>query len=273
MDLKVDPSIILRAFEPNGEEYRLFLYSILIGTGQGSSSAFRLCVDWDGYDVRRGELFQEYSQSLERLGYDQSKFTEWWAKLAARDAISPRVAPPDPDLEASFPNWKKHEYVLIGLARKSRGKERSIVTEFFPEYGPTYYQHEILRQLTDDENLKIDILDMETALKLIQLGWTTGGEVSLSSGKGDSISTKLAGDKRVLLLRGINEHFGIEDLMDELCFPLNINCAEVWAPMDTLRSAVRKLIVYCENRPPLIWKLVKQCASVREGVPWPEIPN
>ena len=273
MDLKVDPSIILRAFEPNGEVYRAFLYSILIGTDQGASSALRLCVDWDGYDVRQGTLYQEYSQSLERLGRDQEKFTEWWTKLAARDAIFPRVARPNPELEAIFPNWKRHEYVLIGLAQIGRGKERSIVTEVSPDYGPTYYQQEILRRLTEDENLQIAILDMEAAYKLIQSGWTAGTEPNPSPGMGDSSGIKLARDKRVLLLGRIKDHFGFEDLVDELCFPLHIDCAEVWAPADSYKTAVRKLIEYCERRPPLIWTLVKQCASVRKNVPWPELPN
>jgi hypothetical protein len=273
MELKVDPSIILRAFDPNGEEYRAFLYSILFGTDQSAASALRLCVDWDGYDVRNGALYQEYSQSLARLGRDQEKFTEWWNKLAARDAIFPRVARSNTELEASFPNWKRHEYVLINLARISHGKERSIVTEIFPEYGPTYYQQEILRRLTEDESLQIDILDLEAAFKLIQSGWTTGAEPRLPNDKGDSSGIKLAGGERVQLLRDIKAHFGFEDLVNELCFPLEIDCADVWAPTDGHMAAVRRLIEYCERRPPMIGTLVRQCASVRKNVPWPQLAN
>ncbi len=66
MNLKVDPSVILRAFGPDGEECFAFLGKLLLDNEPGIPPVLRLCVDWDGHTVHRGMLYPAYLDALSK---------------------------------------------------------------------------------------------------------------------------------------------------------------------------------------------------------------
>ena len=237
---------------------------MLLENEPGMPPVLKLCVDWDGYSIHHGTLYPAY---LEALGTrHRAKFRRWWGKLAKKTAIFPVTTPAVSDLKGDFPDWKLHEHILIGLAKEGQKEERAVVAVTHAHYTPTYRRPETIQRLTEAP-WQITILEtVEKANKFIH------DALSVAFVPGDKPEqVPLPTSQRVLLLGRIKDHFNVEELINELCTPLGIPHEEVSVSGAEKQTVVRRVVEYCERRPPMLKLLLEECKKARSGVVWPQL--
>jgi hypothetical protein len=249
MRVKVDPSIILMGFLPEGRSQNAFLNLFLIKNDRFTPSAILELVVDDSKCI--SNEYENVSDMVSTLPY----FKAWDSELHKRNAkreLSYRAL--EAPLDSALTGCADHQKTLIALAlMEADNKQRAIIAEVCdkPAYKPAYFDKPNFDVL--DSN-GISIYDAETAVKLID---------DLIK-RGNSIITEDSTHQKLISLKEKLNYLSLIEIQ-EICFHMNIEFEDI--PGEEKRAKVLGLIQYCKlrNRIP---DLIETCQNLIPRTNW-----
>ena len=254
MRVKIDPSLILMAFQtPGSGPYDALLKLFVLYNEEGRFPILELCLDSDGNILNAYR--HAVSSSTPRGG--QIAFKRWLADLSLRSVKHEFRLDSSLYSDSRFSACHNHEKALIALAMVEQEKDQKAIiadecTGMVSQ--PRYYQEAVAKAL-ESPDVGIVIHGLDTAKHLLARGVSSENAVG-GVGQTDVIGT---------LPSKLSSYFSKEEVRD-LALQLGVDPENL--ENKTKRQLARELVQAVKRRG-LVSKLIELCQKERSNVSWP----